>query len=420
MKPKLTTFPNGLRLLVVPEVAAATATVLVLVGTGSKYETKSENGISHFLEHLYFKGTTKLPTSRDITERFDRIGAICNAFTSTEYTGYYAKGAPKHIPTFIKILSDIYLNSTFPEAEITKEKGVVIEEINMYDDMPQHKAEEFLMRLMYGDQPAGWPISGSRENVRGFTRDDVVRYQHTHYHATNTVVVVSGAVEPTVVKKMIKEYFGTISTNKDTRKKSVAIARNGLQHTVMYKAIDQAHLCIGFHSVPIAHKDTAVVTLLATILGRGMSSRLFQSLREDLGLAYYVSASHDPYTDHGLFEIMAGIDKDKVALTLDTIATILNDMKATLVSDAELSKAQEYTLGTARLGLESSDEIAGFYGIQLLLKGSYKTLADLTREYKQVTPADIRRVARTIFTRANTSVAMVGPTTLDDSAFASW
>lgn len=420
MKPKLTTFPSGLRLLVVSDPNAATATTLVLVGTGSNYESASESGIAHFLEHLYFKGTTTLPTSRDIIEEFERIGAISNAFTSNEYTGYYAKGSPSHVPTFIHVLADIYLSSTFPETEIEKEKGVVIEEINMYEDQPSRQAEEALVQLMYGDQPAGRPVIGTRENVRAFSRSALLKYERAHYHASNTVVVVSGAVDATEVRALVKNAFSQIKTAKPKSKKKVVVEKKKLKSIVVHKKSDQAHLCVGFHSVPLGHRDAPTATLLATVLGRGMSSRLFQTLREELGLAYYVGASQDPFTDYGLFSISAGVDKSKVALVCSAIAQILHDLATTTISASELAKAREFTLGTARLGLESSDEIAGFYGIQLLLRGSYKTLAELSREYHTVTADDIRRLARRIFIPANTSVAVVGPfETIDTSAFAS-
>lgn len=409
MKPKLTTLKNGLRLLTIAQPAAATATVLILVGTGSKYESKRENGLSHFLEHMCFKGTDNLPSSKVIAEAFDQIGAINNAFTSTEYTGYFAKGGPKNVKTFLTILSDIYLNSTFPEADIEKEKGVIVEEINMYDDMPQHKVAEVLTALMYGDQPAGLPIAGSKENVRSFTRNDFVAYKDKHYHAENTIVVVCGAVDPLEIRTLVTKTFGSLTPSPKTAKKKVLISKKALQLSVIHKQSDQAHLAIGFHSIPFGHKDARAVALLATILGRGMSSRLFQTLREELGVAYYVSAAQESSSDHGVFEISAGIDKERTGAVFERIVDILRDLKDTLVSTKELAKAREYTLGIARLGLESSDDIAGFYAAQLIMKGAFKTPHEMIREYQVVTPADIRRVARVLFTTTNTHIALIGP-----------
>ncbi len=420
MKPILKTLPNGLRLLVIPQPAALTATALVLVGTGSVYESKEESGLSHFLEHMCFKGTEKLPTAKMVGESFEGIGAISNAFTSTEYTGYFAKGIPKNVPTFLEVLSDIYLHSTLPEAEIQKERGVIIEEINMYEDMPQQKVGETLMRLMYGDQPAGWSIAGTKENVSGFTRKDFVAYKAKHYHAENTLVVVSGAVDPKAVHASVKKLFGGLDQSKATKKKKTLITRDGVKLAVVTKHIDQAHIAIGFHSIPFGHKDRYAVSLLATILGRGLSSRLSQVLREEMGAAYYVGAGNDAHADYGMFEISAGIDKQRVAEIFARIAGILGDMKHTLVSPEELSKAKEFTLGIQRMGLESSDDIAGFYGVQLIMGAEIRTPADIERSYRAVTAQDIRRVARTIFTTSNTALAVVGPyetKDIDTSAF---
>lgn len=414
MRPKLKTFKNGLRLLTIPQPEALTATALILVGTGSKYESKSINGLSHFLEHMYFKGTKNLPSAKVIAENFDGLGAISNAFTSTEYTGYYAKGAPKNIETFINILSDIYLNSTFPEIEIEKEKGVIIEEINMYEDMPQHKVGQALMTLMYGDQPAGWPIIGSRENVLSFTRKDFLKYKKDHYHADNTLIIISGGVESKSIESIVSKAFKDIPISKSLSKKKTKVKSDGLKLQVIEKKSDQTHLAIGFHSIPYGHPDARAMVLLATILGRGMSSRLFQVLREELGVAYYVGASQDSSTDQGVFEIVAGIDKNRVNEILSKIKDILSDIKINPVPISELNKAREYALGTQRLHLESSDDIAGFFGVQLMMKNSFKTVEEIAKEFKKVTPNDISRLAKKIFQAKNTNIAILGPCTEKD------
>ncbi len=414
MKPVLKTLPNGLRVLVIAQPTALTATAMILVGTGSKYESKAENGLSHFLEHLCFKGTEKLPSAKAITESFERIGAFSNAFTSAEYTGYFAKGGPKNIPTFLEVLADIYLNSTFPETEVHKEKGVIIEEINMYEDLPQQKVGETLMRLMYGDQPAGWTIAGSKENVSGFTRDDVIGYKHTHYHASNTLVVVSGAVDAKSTIRSVENLFKNLDAAKTTKKKKTVVEKTGIKLAVVQKNIDQAHITIGFHSVPFGHRDRYALSLLGTILGRGMSSRLSQTLREELGVAYYVNAGNDAQSDVGLFEISAGIDKRRINEIMKVIAALLADISQILVGDDELSKAKEYTFGMQRIGLESSDDIAGFYAAQVMMGQELRSPLEVERGYRAVTVQDIRRVARNVFKAANTNIAVIGPYTSKD------
>jgi predicted Zn-dependent peptidase len=403
------TLSNGLRIVMAPQPDAATATVLILVGTGSKYETKKENGLSHFLEHMYFKGTELRPTARIIAETLDNMGAVSNAFTSHEYTGYYAKGNPSHVKAFIDVLSDIYLHSTFPEKEIEKEKGVIIEEINMYDDMPQRKVWDRLFVLMYGDQPAAWPISGSKEDVRSFTRKDFINYEKNHYTAGNTIVTVAGAFDPKEIQTCIKVAFAAISSTGARSKKKVSDKQIAPQSTFFHKKIDQAHIALAFRSVPYNHPDAAAVSLLATILGGGMSSQLFLLLREELGAAYYVSAEHDPYTDHGIFSITAGIDKSRYTEVVQRIIEVLKGIKTTIISPEELHKVKEFTLGMMRLGLESSDSIAGFYGSQVLLKNSYRTPEQLTKEYMAVTAQDIQRVAKKLFVSNHANISVVGP-----------
>ncbi|MDB5254688.1 MAG: peptidase protein [Candidatus Nomurabacteria bacterium] len=400
--------PNGLRIVMAPQADAATATVLVLVGTGSKYETKKESGLSHFLEHMYFKGTTIRPSARIISEALDNLGAVSNAFTSHEYTGYYAKGNPAHVDTFIDILGDIYMNSTFPEKEIEKEKGVIIEEINMYEDMPQHKVWDTLFPLMYGDQPVAWPVIGNKENVLSFTRKDFLKYQKEHYTASNTVVVVAGSFDVAVVQQSIKKAFAALSKEKPKAAKKVSDKQTEPKSGVFKKTTDQMHIALSFRSIPFNHSDGAAVSLLSTILGGGMSSRLFLHLREELGAAYYVRAEQDPFLDHGMFTITAGIDKNRYEEIMKSIVAILKEIKDTKVPAEELKKVKEYTLGMMRLGLESSDSIAGFYGTQILLKGEYKTPEQLTKEYMKVTADDIQRVAKKIFVSKHTNLAVVG------------
>jgi predicted Zn-dependent peptidase len=400
---------NGLRVVMIPQADAQTATALILVGTGSKYEKKTENGLSHFLEHMYFKGTTNRPNAKTIAEAFDTLGALSNAFTTHEYTGYYAKGNPAHTNEFIDILSDIYCNSLFPESEIKKEIGVVLEEINMYEDMPSYKASEQLFELMYGDQPAGWSVIGPKATVSSFTRKDLIRYQKSHYTADNTIVVIAGSIDPVTVYKKIKVAFAGITTATAHRRKKVIDTQSAPQSILLYKKTDQANLALGFRSIPIVHADRAAVSLLAMILGGGMSSRLFLLLREELGAVYDVHIEHDVFTDHGVFAIAAGIDKTRLDEIVSRIIGELVLIKNELVSEKELAKVKEQAIGMMRLGLESSDSIAGFYGTQVLLKGMYSTPEQLTKEYMKVTAEDIQRVAKKIFVSEHANLSVVGP-----------
>lgn len=400
---------NGVRIVMIPQPDAPTATALLLVGTGSKYETNKERGLSHFVEHMLFKGTEKYPTARSISEALDNLGAISNAFTSYEFTGYYAKGSPQHIPTFLDVLSDIYLHSTFPEKEIEKEKGVIVEEINMQEDDPQRKIWDVLLALVYGDQPVGQTVIGTKESVTSFSRKDFLHYVKNHYIANNTMIVVSGAFDPKSVYKVVAARFAGASAGRARGPKKVVDKQTAPQITVFKKNTDQAHIALAFRSVPLNHADGPTASLLATILGGGMSSRLFLELREELGAAYYTRAEQDGFVDHGLFTISAGIDKNRLQEITQRIIALLKDLKDNPVSKEELQKVKEYSLGMLRLGLESSDNIAEYYGMQLLLKGTYRNPEQLTKEYLKVTASDIQRLAKKIFVANHANLAVIGP-----------
>jgi len=409
MKPIVKTFKNGLRAVVCPQKDSQTVTTLVLVSTGSKYESLQEHGISHFLEHMYFKGTLKRPSSKIINETLDGLGAVSNAFTSHEYTGYYAKGNPKHLGTFIDILSDIYINSTFSETEIQKEKGVIIEEMNMYEDMPQYLVGEELFTLLYGTQPAGRSIKGTKESVTSFKQKDFLNYRKKFYTAPNTVVVVSGNVNPSDCFKKIALSFKDLPKGKKNKKEKVSDNQKSPLVRIKSKVTDQAHMALAFHSVKFGDSKSHVISLLATILGRGMSSRLFTILREELGAAYYVSADQDSYTDHGVFSIASGIDKTRLKEIVKSIVKELVKIKIDLVSKEELIKAKEYTVGMMKLGLESSDSIANFYGYPLIMGKNIRNPDEIMKKIMSVTSSQIREMAKRLFTKNNANFALVGP-----------
>jgi len=273
---------NGLRVVIVPMKDNPTVTVLVLVEAGSKYETKEVNGISHFLEHMYFKGTVKRPKAIDISKELDSIGSQYNAFTGQEYTGYYAKSGERHFKTIFDVVSDIYLNSTFPEAEMQKEKGVIIEEINMYEDLPNRHVQDLMMELLYGDQPAGWNIAGSKKNILKMKRDDFVKYKKEHYLPKSTVVIVSGNVTEKTVMGEVEKVFGKIPSGKKYPKIKVSEIQTKPKALVSFKATDQTHFVLGMRTYDLFSKKNTILSVLAGVLGGGMSSRLFQKLREEM------------------------------------------------------------------------------------------------------------------------------------------
>lgn len=400
---------NGLKLITVPMKDNPTVTVLVLVETGSKYETKEKNGISHFLEHMCFKGTEKRPSAHAISAELDGLGSQYNAFTGQEYTGYYAKSDAKHFKKILDIVSDIYLNSTFPEAEMEKEKGVIVEEINMYEDMPHRHVQDLLMGLMYGNQPAGWNIAGTRENVRSMTRDDFVKYKKAHYVPKATTVIVSGNIKSALVKKEVESIFAGVKNSKKDEKEKVDDTQKNPRVHVEFKKTDQTHLVIATRAFNAYDKRNAALSVLGTILGGGMSSRLFIKLREELGVAYYVRAGTDNFTDHGVFQISAGVSNDRTKEVITEILKECKKIKEEKVSDEELKKAKEYIVGNMKLELESSDAWANFFGGQEILRKKLENTDDIERKIRAVTAKQIQEIAKTVFVDKNLNLALIGP-----------
>ena len=399
---------NGLRILTILMKSNPTVTVLVLVEAGSKYENKENNGISHFLEHMCFKGTTKRPSALDITKELDSIGAQYNAFTSHEHTGYYAKADYKNFDTILDVVSDMYMNPTFPEKEIEKEKGVIIEETNMYEDLPQHKVFYQFMDLLYGDQPVGWTITGPKENIRRMKKSDFIDYRMRHYVASSTTVIVAGKIdEKEAVKKVISAFKGMSERNKDDKKK-VTESQKSPQVRIFYKDTDQTHIIIGNRTFNVYNKYNPIIRVLSAVLSGGMSSRLFQKMRDDLGICYYVRGGNDAFTDHGIFAVSAGIDSTRVKEGIKAILEELKRMTTELVSAEELKKAKQYLIGGMHLGLESSDAVSDFYGEQEILHKDLKNPDDIVKEINAVKAEDIKYVAERIFKDETLNLAIVG------------
>ncbi len=400
---------NGLRIITVPMKDNPTVTVLVLVEAGSKYETKKINGLSHFLEHMCFKGTTKRPKAIDISKELDALGSQYNAFTAQEYTGYYAKADAKHFSQIFDVVSDIYLNSTFPEAEMQKEKGVIIEEINMYEDMPNRHVQDLIMQLLYGNQPAGWNIAGEKKNILNMKTGDFIKYKKAHYLPEATVIIVAGQIEEKNVLKEVNRVFGKIQRGKKEPKLKTKEKQIKPQVLVNFKKTDQTHFVLGVRSYDLFNKKNAILSVLAGILGGGMSSRLFQKLREEMGVGYYVRAYNDSYTDHGFLQISAGVDNKRINEVLEAVLLECQKLKNNKISEEELNKVKEFLIGNMKLSLESSDDIAGFYGLQELLKRETKGVEEKASEIRKVTAKQIQVLVKDIFKNNKLNLALIGP-----------
>lgn len=409
MKYKRKVLKNGLRVITVPMKDNPTVTVLVLVEVGSKYESKKINGVSHFLEHMCFKGTTKRPKAIQIVTELDAVGAQYNAFTSQEWTGYYAKANSKHSDLLIDVVSDIYLNPLIPKEEVEKERGVIIEEINMYNDMPNLKVQELITRLLYGDQPAGWDVAGTKETVGAIKRDDIFNYRHDAYVASKTTIIVAGSFNEKKILSQIEKSFKNCPTTKGLTKLAVTEKQNEPQILKEERKIDQTHLVLGVRTFNAYNKQNAVLRVLSGVLGGGMSSRLFEKMRNDLGICYYVRNSVDALTDHGFFSISAGVKNERFLEAVSGIMGELELLKNELVSKKELDKVKEYLVAGMHLHLESSDSVADFYGSDEILNKDLKKPEEVAKEIYRVTAKEINTLAKKIFVNQNLNLALVGP-----------
>jgi predicted Zn-dependent peptidase len=405
---KTTKLSSGLRIITIPMADNPSVTVLVMVRAGSKYETKEENGLSHFLEHMTFKGTSRRPQATDISRELDSIGAQYNAFTSQEFTGYYAKADARHAEKITDIVSDMYLNQIFDEKEINKEKGVIIEEIRMYNDLPQKKVADVFLELLYGDQPAGWNVAGTEEAVKSFTREMFMKYREAHYTAPATTVIVSGSFDEKKIISQITKAFSKTSTAKPTPKLPVKESQTKPDIKTFFKETDQTHLIIGFRTFPINDKRLPTMSVLTGVLGGGMSSRLFVKMRDELGICYYVRADHEPFTDHGIFSVAAGVDNARVEEGIKGILGECRRLKEELVSETELQKVKDHIAGTTMLSLETSDARAEFCGYQDAIKGKAESPDDIIGKIRAVSAEDIQKLAKEIFVNKGLNMAIIG------------
>ncbi|MFH0852287.1 MAG: pitrilysin family protein [bacterium] len=404
------TLSNGLRVILAPMEGAQSVTVLVLVGTGSKYETKKINGISHFLEHMFFKGTKKRPTTMEITSALDSVGGAYNAFTDKEMTGYWAKVDFKHFDLALDWVADIFLNSKIEAEEVEREKGVILEEINMYLDTPMRYIGDLWEQLLYGDQPAGWMIAGEKEIIRDLKQPQFIKYLRNQYVAKNTIVVVAGNDKQVQSSKSkIQSFFKGIKAGNLKNKLKAIEKQNKPGLKVYFKETDQTHLILGCRGYNVFDKNRYAAVLLGTILGGYMSSRLWTEVRERRGLAYYVRAAHENYTDTGYLAAHAGVDNTRVD---DAIKVILDEFKKAKehkIPEAEIKKAKDHIRGSTLLSLESSDEVASFLGTQEVLKKEIMLPEEFFKKIEKVTAADLQRVARDIFRPEKLNLALIGP-----------
>jgi predicted Zn-dependent peptidase len=403
------TFPSGLRLVTVPMPAARTVNVLVLVSTGSKYETREFSGISHFLEHMMFKGTQKRPGYLDISRELDAIGASYNAFTSKEVTGYYAKAAASQLDTVMDVVFDIFLNSKLEQGAMEIERGPIIEELRMRRDDPQSHIGRLFEELLYGDQPAGWEVGGTAETVTAMMAPDLRAYFDKHYVAKNTVIAVAGGIDHEQVKASVQGAFEHIRQAEKSTNPGVVQAQSAPAIKVFPKDVEQLYVQLGVRAYDMFDDRRYPLALLSSIMGGGMSSRLFDEVRSKRGLAYYVYAGNTQYTDSGYFEVGAGLNQVKAHEGIEVILGELAKVAASGVTDQELQRVKDQAEGRMAFTLESTGGVSEDYGSSVLFHGRVLTPEEELGKIKAVTREDIASVARDIFTNERLNCAVIGP-----------
>lgn len=405
----INTLPNGLTHINIPIKDKKSATVLVLVGTGSRHEDLKNNGISHFIEHMLFKGTQKRPSAINISEEIDALGADYNAFTSKEYTGYYIKAASSSIRNSIEILADMINNSKFDPDECEKEKGVIIEEINMYLDTPMRQIGSIFEDLIYLPHPLGYDTAGTKETVQSFSREDFIQYKSNWYQPSRMVIVTAGGI-PSDIQTIIKQHFNAAQS--DSSHANLDHFKNIQESPLIrihHKKSDQAHFCIGLRSFPIGDPRRYVMSVFNTIMGGNMSSRLFVDLREKRGLCYYVSSDNDAYLDTGEWIIQAGVDTLRTEESLEATLAELVRVKNYGITESEVQKAKQYLNGRLALGLEESKGVANLYGINMLLENKVRSPQEIEQGIAAVTAESINQMAQTLIQKDQLAYAIIGP-----------
>lgn len=404
------TLASGLKVLMIPQNSTDSLTLLVLTKVGSRYEHAKNNGVSHFIEHLMFKGTSRRPSCLDLSKELDSIGAEYNAYTGKDHTGYYIKASKKHLDLALDMLSDILFNSKFPEAEIARERGVILEEINMYEDNPLLDSESLLEKLVFGSQHAlGRMITGPKEVIKGITRSEIISYRDQFYGLNNMVLALAGNL-PRDAEAKIKKYFNLPKRRiKPQSYQKFRARQNKPQLEIKYKATEQAQLVLGFPAYHYLDPRLPALNLLAVLLGGNMSSRLFINIRERQGLCYFIKSELSIYEDTGLLVIQAGLDKSRITHALTAILKELEIMKQLTITEEELQKAKDFVEGRTILNMEDSAEQAEWYATQQLLTQKIYNPAEKLKRIKRVTAAQIQAVAKDIFVTRKLNLAIVGP-----------
>lgn len=410
MKYNRTLLQNGLRVLTIPMPSLESATILVMVGAGSRHETRETSGISHFLEHMAFKGTEKRPSAMEIFSTIDGMGGEFNAFTSKENTGYYIKSAKARIETSFDVLSDMLMRSKLDQVEIQKERGVIIEEINLYEDMPARKIGDIYERLLYGDTPMGWDISGEKDVIRKIKHEDFVAYMGRLYSADNITVVAAGGIGEKEAVDLAEKYFSGMKRFVTDKPLPVVEKQRKPAVIIKSKQTEQIHIALGVRTVSIHSKKRYPLSVLSAILGGGMSSRLFHEVREKRGLGYYVRSSSEEFADAGTLVSTAGIDPKRIEEAIEVMIAEyakISEGKMDLKPE-ELRKAKEFLKGHLVLDLEDSKSVAVYYAVQEILEDRIENPDEVLKKVDAVTAEEVEAVGCEFFKNQGLNLAVIG------------
>lgn len=383
-------------------------TLLVSVKVGSRWETRKINGISHFLEHLFFKGTKSRPEPGQVHKDLNKIGADHNAFTSKEMTSYWVKLSAKDFDIGLDVVSDILLEPLFKKEEIEKERGVIIQEIDMYEDNLRAKAQNVLENVVYGDQPVGWDIAGTKKTVTGIKRDDIISYEKENYLSENMVVAVAGDFDKKEALGKLEKTFGKIRKGMNKSCKKAKISQSQPRVKIINKDSDQTHLAAAFRAYDMFDEKRYVLNLLSVILGGNTSSKLFMEIREKLGLAYYVYSWGDQYLDCGYLGMAAGVPHIKLPEVVKKITEICASIKDGAISEDDIKFAKSYVRGQMALKFETSDEIAGFVSGQELFYNKVIQPDDIFEKIEKVSKKDILAAAKELFVPERANLTAIG------------
>ncbi len=402
---------SNLKIILVPMAGAKTVVGYFSCRAGGKYETKQNNGIAHFVEHMAFKGTKKWPTALDIAKEVEGKGGDSNASTGDEITNYFIHLPYKHIEIVCDVLSDMIFNSLFKPEEIEKEKGIIIQELRMSKDIPMRHVLSWLWpALLYGDQPAGWRIAGTEESIQNMKRENFIEFTDGLYTDENCVFCLAGRMDTEKAFTMANNYFCGIAKGTPNILKPAAIeAQNEPALLLESRDTEQSHLVLGVRAFNFHHPKREALQILDIILGGNMSSRLFTEIREKRGLAYYISTFRETQSDVGVFASRAGVSREKV---IEAFTVIIDEYKKLCdekVPEEELQRAKDYIIGSSQMALESAVDIAQFLANQWVMKGKIESFSALVKKIKAVTTEDIQAVAQEIFVNKGLNLAVVGP-----------